>query len=61
LDNTSLEKTAKRILVFDYSGKVVLEQPFEKTIDVSGLDQGTYIYRIEMKCGLYYDSKFVKR
>jgi len=61
LDNTSLEKTAKHITVFDVNGKVVLKQPFEKTIDVSGLDQGTYIYRIEMESGLYYDSKFVKR
>jgi hypothetical protein len=44
----------------DLTGKVVINQAFEKTINVSFLESGTYIYRLEDQSGKFYDIKFLK-
>lgn len=60
LDNLKLAQKAKQIYVLDMSGKIVMNQAFEKTIDVSLLKSGTYFYRVEDQSGLFHDAKFVK-
>jgi hypothetical protein len=60
LDNLKLAEKAKQIYVLDMSGKIVMNQAFEKTIDVSLLKSGTYFYRVEDQSGLFHDAKFVK-
>lgn len=61
LDNLQLATKAKYISIFDFNGKIVFHQTFEKTISISTLSQGTYVYRIEDQHGKCYDTKFVKK
>ncbi len=60
IDNLQLTQQAKSIIVMDLSGKVVINQAFEKTINVSFLESGTYIYRLEDQNGKFYEIKFLK-
>lgn len=61
IDNQLLEKSAKLIAIIDFEGKVVYELDFQKTINISELSTGNYIYRIETENGKTYDTKFIKR
>ncbi len=60
IDNLQLTQKAKSIIVMDLTGKVLINQAFEKTINVSFLESGTYIYRLEDQSGKFYAIKFLK-
>lgn len=61
LDNLKLAEKAKQIYVLDMAGKIVLNQAFEKTIDVSHLKSGSYFYQVEDQNGMVHEAKFVKK
>lgn len=60
LNNVSLEEKAKEIFILDYSGRIIDQLPFAKTISVSQLQAGYYIFRLITQDGTSYDTKFVK-
>lgn len=60
LNNVSLEEKAKEIFILDYSGRIIDQLPFAKTVSVSQLQAGNYIYRLITQDGTSYDTKFVK-
>lgn len=60
LDNLTISKIAKEIYIIDISGKVHLSQHFEKSIDISSLPIGHYIYRVSTVNGSYHETRFVK-
>jgi hypothetical protein len=60
INNQKLENKAVQLIILDLSGKLVIEQAFEKTIDISGLEQGTYLYCVKDINGQISSTKFVK-
>lgn len=60
LNNVSLEEKAKEIFILDYSGRIIDQLPFAKTVSVSQLQAGNYIYRLITQDGTSYETKFVK-
>ncbi|MBP5982443.1 MAG: T9SS type A sorting domain-containing protein [Fluviicola sp.] len=60
INNQKLENKAVQLMISDLSGKLVIEQAFEKTIDISGLEQGTYLYSVKDINGQISSTKFVK-
>ncbi|MBP5982442.1 MAG: T9SS type A sorting domain-containing protein [Fluviicola sp.] len=60
INNQKLENKAVQLMISDLSGKLVIEQAFEKTIDISGLEQGTYLYSVKDINGHVSSTKFIK-
>jgi hypothetical protein len=50
----------QRIAIMDISGKILLDQPFERTINIAHLPCGTYFVRSILSTGLAVSGKLVK-
>lgn len=59
---TGIEKlVSPTIEVYDISGKLLLAKPInDLTLDVSGLEQGAYLYNLKLNSTVYFKGRFIK-